>query len=117
MKTFIKLQNIKFYSHHGVLSQETIIGNHFEVNIQIEYNFTKAFQTDNVDDTLNYAAVYDIIKQQMSTPSKLLEHVAGRIFHTLKDEFQDIRIVELRVAKFNPPVDGEVEKSEIIITE
>lgn len=117
MKTFIELKNMMFYSHHGVLNQETIIGNSFEVNIKIEYNFAKAFDTDNVDDTLNYAEVYEVIKHEMNIPSKLLEHVAGRIFFSLKNKFADIRIIELRVAKFNPPVSGEVEKSEIVITE
>lgn len=117
MRTFIELKNLSFYAYHGVLSQETKIGNKFEVNIKIEYDFIKAIDSDDVVDTLNYADVYNIIKEEMMIPSKLLESVAGRIFRKLKQQFDNISISELRVAKYNPPVNGEAEKSEIIITE
>lgn len=48
---------MKFHSHHGVLSQETIIGASYEVNVLIEADLTKAYESDNVEDTINYAYV------------------------------------------------------------
>ncbi|MDD2299908.1 MAG: dihydroneopterin aldolase [Fermentimonas sp.] len=116
MKTKIKLSNMKFHSHHGVLSQETIIGAAFEVNVLIEANLTKACDSDNVEDTINYADVYDLIKTEMSVPSKLLEHIAGRIYKKLFDNYPEIISLEVSVAKLNPPVDGEMDKSEIVIS-
>lgn len=117
MKTFIELKHLRFYAFHGVLPQETKIGNNFEVNLKIETDFTRAFESDDVRDTLNYATIYDLIRKEMQIPSKLLEHLAGRIFHELKENFSEAKIIELRVAKMNPPVAGEMEKSEIIIKE
>ena len=106
-----------FYAHHGVLPEETITGNDFIVNLRVETDFTPAFESDDVNDTLNYAEAYDIVKAEMNIPSKLLEHVAGRIFHRLKAQFPQARIVELSVAKKRPPVSGEVEQSIITLTE
>ncbi|NLX80113.1 MAG: dihydroneopterin aldolase [Proteiniphilum sp.] len=117
MNTYIELNNMSFYAYHGVLPQETITGNKFEVNLKLKYDFTDSFDTDDVRDTISYADVYDIVKREMQIPSKLLEHVAGRIFNSLKEEFEGITIIELRVSKLNPPVNGEVAKADIIITE
>ncbi len=117
MKTIIELKNLKFYAYHGVLEQETLIGNEFVVNLRMQYDFTEAFNSDDVNDTLNYAEAYEIVKHEMKIPSKLLEHVAGRIFYNLKEQFAGVRILELRVGKMNPPVSGEAEMSEVTIGE
>lgn len=117
MKTIIALNNMSFYAYHGVLPAETITGNEFIVNLKIEYDFRRAFESDDVKDTLNYAEAYDLVKREMMIPSKLLEHVAGRIYHSLKAKFVDAKIIELRVGKMHPPVNGEAEMSEIIIGE
>lgn len=117
MKTYIELKKMSFYAYHGVLPEETITGNKFEVNLKLEYDFREACDTDDVRDTLSYADVYVVVKREMEIPSKLLEHVAGRIFNSLKEEFDNIKILELRVSKLYPPVGGEVDKAEIIIAE
>lgn len=117
MKTFIELKKMHFYAYHGVLPEETLIGNNFEVNLKIQVNFEQAFISDDVNDTYNYAVIYDIIKKEMSIPSKLLEHVGGRIYNSIKEYYPDVRIVELRIAKMNPPVAGQVDCAEITVTD
>lgn len=44
-------------------------------------------QTDNLEATLNYAEVYEVVKTEMGVPSRLLEHVAGRIRSGLLENF------------------------------
>lgn len=116
MKTSIELKNMRFYAYHGVLAQERIVGNDFVVNLTIEVDFCKAIQSDNVNDTLNYATVFDLVKKEMSLPSNLLEHVAGRIFNAIKTAFPHISSLQVRLAKLHPPVNGEVESAEIRIS-
>ena len=60
--------------------------------------------TDDVADTLNYAEVYNIVKQEMAIPSKLIEHVSGRIANRLMEQYADISSIELRITKLNPPM-------------
>ena len=117
MKTTIKLTDILFYAYHGVLEQETKVGNNYVVNITMTADLLKACESDNVDDTISYALVYDLIKMEMETPSKLLEHAAMRIYKTIRDSFPQITNLEVRLAKKNPPICGEVKSAEIIISE
>ena len=106
---------MKFHAYHGVLPQERVIGTDFMVNLQIEADLNKATVSDNVADTINYAKVYDIVKEEITVPSDLIEHVAGRIYTRLKEHFIQITDLEVRVAKLNPPMEGEIEKAEIVV--
>lgn len=115
MKTVLKLSNMKFYAYHGVLPYERVAGGYFEVNLTIEADLSKATESDDLSDTLNYSDIYDLVKMEMQQPSQLIERVAGRIFNAIKDKYRVIDALEVRVAKLNPPVEGEAEKAEIII--
>lgn len=116
MKTRINLCNMKFRAFHGVMPHESVVGGDFEVNVVIDADLRDACESDDVRDTISYADVYDIIKFEMDIPSQLLEHVAARIFNRLSGHYQEIKSLEVRVAKLHPPMNGEVEKAEIVIT-
>ncbi|MGV8962256.1 MAG: dihydroneopterin aldolase [Candidatus Saccharimonadaceae bacterium] len=117
MKTTIQLTDMLFYAYHGVLDQETKVGNHYVVNISMDADLKLACETDNVDDTINYAQVFTLVKDEMELPSKLLEYVAMRIFKSLRDAFPQILKLEVRLAKNNPPICGEVKCAEVTISE
>ena len=116
MKTKIELSNMRFYAHHGVLPQEKIIGNEFIVNLTLEADISSACVSDDVRDTINYADVFDLVKREMKQPSKILEHVAGRIMERLKEDYPAITTARVSVEKMHPPVNGEMEKAAIVLT-
>ena len=70
---------MKFYAYHGVALQETRVGNTFVVNLVLTAPLEKAVADDTLEDTINYAVVYEVVKREMAIPSKLIEHAAGRI--------------------------------------
>jgi len=107
---------MKFHSFHGVLSQEKIIGGDFLVNLLLEADQIEACNTDNVEDTISYADIYDLIKKEMQTPSELLEHIAGRIYKKIMEAYPEIKSLEVTVSKLNPPVNGEMDRAEIVIS-
>jgi len=115
MKSYILLENIEIYAHHGVFKQETLVGNNFEINVRIKADISSAVRTDNLNDTLNYAEIYEIIKKEMDIPSRLLEHVGGRIIKSLKTYSPIIEEVELKISKKNPPTGGQVGLASIIL--
>lgn len=115
MESYILLENIQIYAHHGVFNQETLVGNNFVVNLKIKINLSKAVSSDNLNDTVSYALVYEVVKREMAINSKLLEHVAGRIVSSLKKEFQEIERIELKLSKLNPPVGGQVESASVVL--
>ena len=106
----ISVQGMEFYAYHGCIKEEAIIGTKFTVDIFIEARTDKAEESDDLNDTLNYQAVYLMIKEQMATRSNLLEHVGRRILTVLKEKFPEVEKAKLRIAKMNPPVGGKVEK-------
>ena len=103
-ETFIYLDEVRFYAFHGVMPQETQVGGEFLVSLRVGYPIQGAMETDDVADTLNYAELFQLVKQQMDIPSKLLEHVAGRIVKAIHEQFPQVSSIHLRITKKNPPM-------------
>lgn len=110
----IILKGVRLFAYHGVLEQERKIGAYFTIDIKIETDFQEAMETDNLDGTISYADVYDIVKQEMAIPSKLLEHVGGRIIKALRSHY-NINKVYLRLMKENPPMGADLQAAGIEI--
>ena len=51
-----------------------------------------------------YAELYDILKAEIAVPSRLLEHVAGRIVRSIADRYPQVDAIHVRLAKDNPPM-------------
>lgn len=100
----IELNNMAFYAYHGVLPQERTVGGHFTISLRLSADIREACRTDDLTDTIDYAAVCAIVKSEMEQPSNLIEHVAARIGHSLLDAFPTLNSVEVRLCKLHPPV-------------
>ena len=97
-----------FHAYHGCLEHEKTLGNTFLVTLEMELDTVKAGSTDELDDTLNYQLVYDLVKIEMETPSKLIEHVGQRIADKVFSSFIQISALKLRLSKLNPPLGAKV---------
>ena len=106
---YVFLQDVRFHAFHGVMPQETKVGADFLVNLRIGYPIGKAMDTDEVTDTLNYAEVDALVAQEMKQPSKLLEHVAGRIVLAISESFPLVTSIDLTIMKQNPPMGADAE--------
>lgn len=118
MSSKIYLRNVRFHAFHGVLPQERIVGNDYLVNVVLDYDFSSAMKTDDLQGTLNYAEVYQKVREEMAVPSKLLEHVAGRIAHRLFSDFPEIQKLQLSITKVNPPMGADSDGAgvEVVLT-
>ena len=103
-ESHIYINDILLHARHGVLPQERLTGNDYRVSLRAGLNISKAMQSDCVDDTVNYAALFAIIKEEMLTPSALIEHVAGRIARRIMLTFDSISTLSLSITKLNPPM-------------
>lgn len=108
MISYIFLDNLRFFARHGVGAQETLVGNEFTVSLRLQVDIWRAAETDDVADTVSYADVYEAVKAEMDIPSKLLEHVCGRIVDHLFASFSQIKEIELKLAKRNPPMGADI---------
>lgn len=109
MTTRIEIQNLRLWAFHGVLPQERTVGNAYRLDLSIEADVSRAMESDDLNDTVNYALVVNAVKAEMQQPSALLEHVAGRILRRLHRDFPAVGSVDLRIAKLTPPLGDEVE--------
>ena len=101
-KVFV--DHIHVRAFHGVMPQERTVGGDFTVSVEVTVPMMDAVKSDCVDDTINYAVITDIVRQEMAVPSALLEHVAGRIAEKLFQTFPGIEKVWVEVRKENPPM-------------
>lgn len=104
MTTSIEITGLRLYGYHGVLPQEKRIGNEYLIDITIFFPFENAFQSDSVNDTINYAEIVDIIKLINNQPSQLIENLAWRIKESLTKKFPQITSGEISVSKILPPI-------------
>ena len=112
----IEIEGMKFYAYHGHFAAEQVVGNNFEVNIRLEADCNAAAESDNLDDALNYQAVYECIKEEMQIKSALLENVAKRILDTLYSHFPKTQKASVKISKMNPPMGGEMERVSVTLT-
>ena len=105
----IKIEQMEFYAYHGHYKEEQIVGNKFLVDLTIEANMTKASESDDLKDAVNYQKAYQLVKTEMDKKSHLLENIARRILDVLCAELYGIEVVSVKVAKMNPPVGGKMD--------
>lgn len=105
----IFIDSLRLHAFHGVMEQERQVGADFLVSLQVHYNICKALETDSLTDTLSYAELCDIVRREMAIPSRLLEHVAGRIAKAVFAQFPQTMAIDLRLVKQNPPMGADCE--------
>lgn len=113
----IKLQNIRTFSFHGCLMEESKIGSDYSVDLEIKTDMRKSAESDDLHDTVDYVHLNKIVVEEMAIRSKLLEHVAHRIIKHIFDEIPAVSRAIVSVSKLNPPIGGDVEAVTVVMEE
>lgn len=111
----IYLENIRTYSHHGCMKEETVIGSEYQVDLWVDADLTVASFSDDLKDTPDYVVLHQIVVDEMKSPSRLLEHVAQRIIDRIKSNVTDLLHIRVRVSKINPPFGGDVQSVSVLL--
>lgn len=107
---------MRLHAFHGVFSQERTVGNDYIINVRVGYPWLKATVSDDVSDTLNYASLACLIKEEMAKPSALVEHVAGRIANRIIHDYPETSSVQLKITKVAPPMSADCKGAGVEIT-
>jgi dihydroneopterin aldolase len=105
----IRLKNIRTFSFHGCLIEESKIGSDYSVDLEVKTDLRKSSLTDDLKDTVDYVHLNKIVVEEIAIRSNLLEHVAHRIIKRIFDEIPSISKINIAVSKLNPPIGGDVE--------
>lgn len=110
------LEGLEFHAYHGVYPHERSSGNKFEVDVEVETQFSASAFHDDLGGTINYEDLYSVIKTEMEKPSKLLETVGHAIAVRTLETFPTALSVAVNISKFNPPIGGVCKKATISVT-
>ncbi|MFM2284937.1 MAG: dihydroneopterin aldolase [Bacteroidota bacterium] len=111
----IALEGMEFFAYHGVYPEERASGQWFRVELELTNDFSKAAQSDDLSDALDYVAVYEVLKEEMAIPAHLLEHLAHRINKRLKQVFPAIEKLRIKITKMQPPIEGKLAGISIVL--
>lgn len=102
----ISIENARFLAYHGVFHQENRVGNTFDVSAKVTTPVSSQIKNDELGATISYADLYELIKAEMTKPSRLLEHVCLRIATEIKTKWPYVQSGEIKIVKLQPPISG-----------
>lgn len=101
----IELRNLQFYSFHGLYEEEKKAGGEFVVDVLAKFP-AEDHLLNSIEETVNYAALFSIIKEEMDQPRELLETIAQSIAEKIYSKYNVIKEVEVRIEKKKAPIAG-----------
>ena len=106
MRTSIVIEGLRLRACHGVSDEERRQPQWFRIDLRADTDFRPAMESDSLEGTVSYADIYALILREMQQPSKLLEHVAGRIVKSLRRDYPALTHIRLKLLKEAPPIEG-----------
>jgi dihydroneopterin aldolase len=113
----LTLKGLKFKGYHGYYEEERQQGNDFEVDLTFYAHLQRAAHSDNLQDTIDYQKVLQIVDSIMGGPSvQLIETLANKIGNELFRTFPLAEKLDIAVRKLNPPLNIRADYAEIEMT-
>ncbi|MDC0204252.1 dihydroneopterin aldolase [Flavobacteriales bacterium] len=105
----ISVEGIRIFAYHGHLPEEAVLGGHFIVNVWVAADTSEVEKKDDLNYTVDYVKIIDIVKEQMAIRSDMIEVPAKRIVDAIL-LLNKVQKVKVEVEKINPPIDAAFEK-------
>ena len=112
----ITIKGLEVFAHHGVLPEEREQGQPFLFDIGLSQKKTATPETDDIADTVDYAAVCDRVVEVATADSyNLLERLAAVIADDILEKFPAVDRVKVRIAKTSPPIPHQVSQVAVML--
>ena len=105
----ITVEGIRVFAHHGHLPEEAVLGGHFIVNVWVKSDTDEVEKTDDLNDTVDYVKIIEIVKDQMAIRADMIEVPAKRIVDAILP-LNKVQKVTVEVEKIQPPIDATFDK-------
>ncbi|MCH5598424.1 dihydroneopterin aldolase [Niabella ginsengisoli] len=79
------------------------MGNEFELNISASFFSTESIVSE-IDETINYAEIYELAKTEMLQPRELLEAFLTQLAEKIKEQFPQIVKLKMSLYKLQMPL-------------
>ena len=110
----ITIEGIRLYAYHGHLPGEAKLGGHFIVNVWVTADTSEVEKTDELNDTVDYAKIIAIVKEQMAIRSDMIEHPTKRIVDAILP-LNKVQKVKVEVEKNQPLINASFDKISVTI--
>ena len=111
----IHVENIRTKSNHGCLKEEGVIGGEYRTDVWVKLKDSYRVSKAELEETVDYGIVTNIVVDEMGSRSKLIESVCERIVDKVLALSSNVLWVKTKVCKINPPIDGDVENVSVEI--
>lgn len=105
----ITVEGVRVFAYHGHLPEEAILGGHFIVNVWVTADTSEVETSDDLNDTVDYVKIIEIVKEQMAIRSDMIEVPAKRIVDAILS-INRVQKVKVEVEKIQPPIDATFDK-------
>ncbi|MCZ7535357.1 MAG: dihydroneopterin aldolase [Acidimicrobiia bacterium] len=100
----ILIRGLRESGVHGVLPEEKERPQPFEVDVELSVDLARAGGSDDLQDTIDYAAICEAVSRVISTERhELIERLAERIAQVCGGDAR-VRGIVVEVRKLEPPV-------------
>jgi len=101
----VELKQVRLFAYHGLYPEERKTGNEFEISLFVSYDEGHEL-IQSIRHTINYAALFELLKQEFDTPVDLLETLAIQIAACIKKEYPIVKKIRMTIDKLHPPISG-----------
>ncbi|HEX5038781.1 MAG TPA: dihydroneopterin aldolase [Candidatus Limnocylindria bacterium] len=111
----LSLLGMRWHATHGVLAQEKVEPQPFEVDVVLHADLAPAAERDDLARTVDYSALHDLVGEIVTGRSfDLIEALAGAIARAVLAATDPLIVdaVEVRVRKPEAPIDGDLDTVE-----
>ena len=111
----ITVEGIRVFAYHGHLPEEAVVGGHFIVNVWVTADTSEVEKSDDLNDTVDYVKIIEIVKEQMAIRADMIEFPAKRIVDAIL-LLSKVQKVKVEVEKQQPPIDATFDKISVTAT-
>ena len=105
----ITVEGIRVFISRTFARGRKILGGHFIVNVWVTADTSEVETSDDLNDTVDYVKIIEIVKEQMAIRADMIEVPAKRIVDAILS-LQQVQKVKVEVEKIQPPIDATFDK-------
>ena len=114
----INIEGLVVYANHGVLPEENRLGQKFIISAKLFGNLNDAKTKDDVNKTVNYAKVCELLEKVTVEKSyNLIEALANNLARKVLEEYELLDKVEITVKKPSAPIRQALDMVSVTVSE
>lgn len=99
----IHLHQVQIHAYHGLYEEEKVLGNDFVIDLRVNYH-PATLPIQQLEQTINYVSLYELLQKHMQVPTALLETVISNISIDILAQFSLAEEVHMSIRKLHPPI-------------